>query len=35
VGAMPEPQERLVGAIATLLGVDGSDALARLQEGWS
>jgi alanine-glyoxylate transaminase / serine-glyoxylate transaminase / serine-pyruvate transaminase len=35
VGAMPEPQERLVGALATLLGVDGTDALARLQEGWS
>jgi alanine-glyoxylate transaminase / serine-glyoxylate transaminase / serine-pyruvate transaminase len=35
VGAMPEPQERLVGALATLLGVDGTDALARLEEGWN
>ncbi len=34
-GAMPEPQERLVGALATLLGVDGTDALARLDEGWN
>ena len=35
VGAMPEPQERLVAALATRLGVDGTDPLARLEEGWS
>jgi alanine-glyoxylate transaminase / serine-glyoxylate transaminase / serine-pyruvate transaminase len=35
IGAMPEPQERLVSAVATLLEVDGTEALARLDEGWN
>jgi alanine-glyoxylate transaminase/serine-glyoxylate transaminase/serine-pyruvate transaminase len=35
VGAMPEPQRRLVSALSALLGVDQSDALARLDAGWS
>lgn len=34
VGATPETQERLVGAIATVLGADGTEALACLQQGW-
>ncbi len=35
VGANPEPQERLVTALATLLGQDEGDALAALAAGWS
>lgn len=35
IGAMPEPQARLVSALATLLEVDGTEALARLDEGWN
>lgn len=34
VGAMPEPQERLVTALSTLLAVDRTDALAGLDDGW-
>ncbi|WP_372790071.1 alanine--glyoxylate aminotransferase family protein [Paraconexibacter sp.] len=35
VGATPEPQERLVGALATLLGRDADAALRELADGWS
>ena len=34
VGAQREPQERLVSALATLLGADPAEPLAALAEGW-
>jgi hypothetical protein len=34
-GARPEPQERLVRALATELKADPADALAALAEGWA
>ncbi|MGQ0846903.1 MAG: pyridoxal-phosphate-dependent aminotransferase family protein [Sporichthyaceae bacterium] len=34
VSARPEPQERLVVALAELLGADPAEALAALAEGW-
>ena len=33
--AQPEPQEELVVALASLLAVDPTEALAALTEGWS
>jgi len=32
--AQPEPQQRLVSALAELLGVDADEPLAALEEGW-
>jgi len=34
VGAQREPQERLVGALAQLLGTDPAEPLAALADGW-
>ena len=34
MGAQREPQERLVSALATLLGADPAEPLAALAEGW-
>lgn len=34
VGGQPEPQERLVRALAELLGADPTEPLAALAEGW-
>ncbi|MEA2196836.1 MAG: alanine-glyoxylate transaminase / serine-glyoxylate transaminase / serine-pyruvate transaminase [Solirubrobacteraceae bacterium] len=34
IGAEPEPQRRLVTAVAEILGADPSEALAALAEGW-
>jgi alanine-glyoxylate transaminase/serine-glyoxylate transaminase/serine-pyruvate transaminase len=34
IGATPEPQERLVRALAELLGADATEPLAALAEGW-
>jgi alanine-glyoxylate transaminase / serine-glyoxylate transaminase / serine-pyruvate transaminase len=34
MGAQREPQERLVSALATLLGTDAADPLAALADGW-
>ncbi|MGQ0467502.1 MAG: pyridoxal-phosphate-dependent aminotransferase family protein [Sporichthyaceae bacterium] len=35
ISAQPEPQERLVLALAELLGADPAEALAALAEGWT
>jgi alanine-glyoxylate transaminase/serine-glyoxylate transaminase/serine-pyruvate transaminase len=34
-GARPDPQERLVRALASEMGIDPADALAALAEGWA
>lgn len=35
IGAAPEPQRQLVNGVAEVLGVDVTDALAALDEGWA
>jgi hypothetical protein len=35
IGAAHEPQQRLLGALAEIFGVDPTDSLARLDDAWS
>ncbi|HWF71811.1 MAG TPA: alanine--glyoxylate aminotransferase family protein [Solirubrobacteraceae bacterium] len=35
IGAALEPQRRLVSGVADVFGVDGSEALAALEDGWA
>ncbi|HWF51900.1 MAG TPA: alanine--glyoxylate aminotransferase family protein [Solirubrobacteraceae bacterium] len=35
IGAQPEPQRRLVGAVAAVFGADSGEALSALDAGWA
>jgi hypothetical protein len=35
IGAQPEPQRRLVGAVAAVFGADPGEALSLLDAGWA